>query len=143
MKRRFLSVLAWLALAACTPGQMKHDFSAYYACPEDKGEVIETDVTSSGSDKYQVSGCGRQAEFRCRGAGCASPQITIAKRHAREFECGFSQISVGYLDGGAWKASGCGHDTTYQCADSDEFIVRCFAETTDRDRKQLTAGAGD
>jgi hypothetical protein len=143
MKRRFLSVLVLLALAACTPSEMKHDFAAHYGCPEDKVEVDDVYSKQLGTTGYKVSGCGSQVVFTCHDGRCASPQITIAKRHSREFDCRFSQVGVEYLDGGAWKASGCGHDTTYHCVESDQVALRCFAETADRDSKQLGAGAHD
>ena len=95
------------------------------------------DADSSGTDKYDVNGCGKWARYYCDSTRCASLQVTIATRHAREFACEPETVNVDYLDGGAWKASGCGHDTTYQCVTSREFAVRCFAETADREHQHV------
>ena len=144
MRRRLLSVLVLLVLPECSPSNIIHGFGQYYDCPEDNVTVDHAYAKELGTNGYWVSGCGKRAVYTCQTSGaCASPQIMIAKRHGREFACDSHQVNVKYLEAGAWKASGCGHDTTYQCADSDEFILRCFAETTDRDRKELDTGAGN
>jgi hypothetical protein len=135
MRRFVIGAFATVVISGCAPSMIARDYARFSGCDEKKVEVRKLGETQLDSDKYRASGCGPGAIFYCSLSGCKSPQITIAQRHARQFGCSTGQVNVEYLDGGAWKASGCDHDLTYQCVESDELVLRCIAETADEDRK--------
>lgn len=135
MARILWCSFALVVVSACTPSQIVKDYSQYSGCPEDKVEVtnLERAGLSSNISRYRVSGCGNGAEYVCRDdAECSSPMITVARRHAKQFGCRIDYVTVEYLDGGSWRASGCKHEMTYHCVETKEVVTRCVAETDER-----------
>ena len=127
-------------LGACTrTGNIVPDFSRHFGCPEDL-VTLEYDTRGpASSEHYIAQGCAHQAVFYCDTGDCVSPQIVIARRYSREFDCRVRDVDVDYLDGGAWRATGCGRQVTYQCAQSAEYSLRCFAETSEPDKSEVKA----
>jgi hypothetical protein len=138
MARIFFVALTLALSAACTPSQMVQDYSRYSGCPEDKLEVSGGGYVVS--SRYRVSGCGNGADYVCTGNDeCASPMITVARRHAKQFGCSTDFITVEELDGGIWRASGCNHALTYVCYKVPDYVVRCVAETEENPRVRQNA----
>lgn len=133
MKRVFVIAIG-VALCSCSPAGIAKDYSRYSECPEDKIQVTQQDseFTTEYASTFRASGCGNGADYVCNDYGCFSPMITVARRHAKQFKCGVEYVSVEYLEGGSWLASGCDHEFTYQCVSSRSEALRCIAETDDR-----------
>jgi len=140
MKAVCLCILSLGLLSACSgPAVLRKDYARFSGCSEDK---IETSEIGDGryrfTTRYSVSGCGNSADYvyRLTDNTCASAKVTVARRHAKQFECPLGKVSVEYLDGGSWQAMGCGHTMTYQCLETEEeVLVRCVAETDERERR--------
>lgn len=51
-------------------------------------------------------------------AGCWTQSGAVLERHSREYGCPASEIQLEDLGSYAIRATGCGHQVTYQCADN-------------------------
>jgi hypothetical protein len=131
-------VLAPCVLVACTrTSNIAPDFARHFECPENQ-VTVDYDLQGTAlSEHYIARGCGQQAVFYCDTGECVSPQIVVSRRYARQHGCYVHQVDVRYLDGGAWRASGCGPQVVYQCAQSAEYTLRCFAETSEQDKTSV------
>jgi hypothetical protein len=134
MSIRILQIaLATSLLSACAPSHIATDYARYSSCPEEKVQVTKLEESRTGRPRYRASGCGNGAEYICGEAeDCVSPMIIVARRHAKQFRCGVDFVTVEYMDGGSWRASGCDHEMTYQCFETRDIVSRCIAETDDR-----------
>jgi hypothetical protein len=141
MTRILIAAFATALLSACSPSQLTKDYSLFTGCPKEKVEVSSKGQSNTGSIRYRVSGCGNGADYICREdeSECASPMITVARRHAKQFGCDAQSVTVEYLDGGSWRASGCNHELTYHCFETREILNRCIAETDDRPARRKDA----
>jgi len=129
MRRAGAVVLVWgSASAGCTPSYIAPQYASYSGCPEEKIDVEEMDI----GEKYRASGCGNTVTFHCVNMErCVSPEIIVARRHAKQFSCSPQDAAVESLGGDGYIAIGCGQRMTYQCFPDPRHAMRCFAETAE------------
>ena len=114
--------------------------AAFYAFEETLRPAASKRLLRGMSPKFSVSSLIRPSfvilTVTLGAAGCVTMETTARTRASNDLRCGEESVVVKNIGGSSYRATGCGQEVTYNCAQSSGNTFVCRRE----EQKPVAAG---